>query len=79
MDLESTFDALYSQVARKWHQQDDIVNPFHDRRRVHIASVWTFDLDGDILRFDKKDRNLWVPLNLLRSKILRLGERPSYI
>ncbi|OCK78343.1 hypothetical protein K432DRAFT_436015 [Lepidopterella palustris CBS 459.81] len=75
---ESTFDALYSQVAWEWHQQDDIVNPFHDRRRVHVKTVWTFDLDGDVLRLDKNDRNFRVPLSLVRQHSITISDFEPY-
>lgn len=75
---ESTFDALYSRVARDWHQQDDVVTPFNDRRWTHVGAVWTFDIDGDILRLDKKDRNLWVPLNLIRQRSITISDFEPY-
>ncbi|KAF2470884.1 uncharacterized protein BDR25DRAFT_325222 [Lindgomyces ingoldianus] len=62
-------------------QQDDVVTPFNDRQWTHVRAVWTFDLDRNILRLDKKDCNLWVPLNLkIRCKeinLQRLQQRTS--
>ena len=78
MDLESTFDVLYSQLARKWHQQDDIINPLHDRRCEYNSTVWTFDLDGDVLRFDKKNHNLLVSLGLIRQRSISISDFEPY-
>ncbi|KAF2279971.1 uncharacterized protein EI97DRAFT_491532 [Westerdykella ornata] len=77
---ESTFDVLDSRIApgRVWHQQDDVVTPFNDRRWSHVRAVWTFDLDGDILRLDKKDRNLWVPLELVRQRFITISDFKPY-
>jgi hypothetical protein len=67
-----TFDALYFQFDGKWHQQDDIVHPLHDGRCVgdgryaQVETVWTFDLDNDILRFDKKHKHMQISLELAR-------------
>ena len=77
-DSGSTFDTLYSQFAKEWHQQDDIVNPFHDGRCVLVATVWTFDLDGDVLRIDKKDNNLCVHLSLVRQRSITISDFQSY-
>ncbi|KAI4956494.1 hypothetical protein J4E91_000705 [Alternaria rosae] len=71
---ESTFDVLYSQVARDWQQRDDLLTPFTDRRWTHVGAVWTFDLDRDILRLDQRDRNLWVPLNLGRQRSITISD-----
>ncbi len=65
-------------MAKNWHQQDDVVHPFHDRRCVLIGTVWTFDLDDDVLRFDKKDHNLCVPLSLVRQRSLTYSDFESY-
>jgi hypothetical protein len=78
IDVESTFDVLYSQVARDWRQQDDLVTPSNDRRWTHIRAVWTFDLDRDILRLDQRDRNLWVPLNLVRQRSIAISDFEPY-
>ncbi|KAL9097942.1 MAG: hypothetical protein Q9165_000268 [Trypethelium subeluteriae] len=78
MDVESTFDGLYSRVAQDWHQQDDVVTTFNDRRWSHVGAVWTFDLDGDILRLDKRDRKFWVPLNLVRQRVITISDFEPY-
>ena len=74
IDVESTFDVFYSQVARDWQQRDDLLTPFNDRRWTHVGAVWTFDLDRDILRLDQRDRNLWVPLNLVRQRSITISD-----
>ena len=78
MDAESTFDALYSRVAPDWHQQDDAVTPFNDRRWSHVQTVWTFDLDGDILRLEKTDCKLCLPLNLARQRSITISDFEPY-
>ncbi|KAF2801023.1 hypothetical protein K505DRAFT_291477 [Melanomma pulvis-pyrius CBS 109.77] len=75
---ESVFDVLYSRVAHDWHQQDDIVTPFNDRRWSHVEAVWTFDLDRDILRLDKRDCNLSVPLSLVRQRSITISDFEPY-
>ncbi|KAF2453071.1 hypothetical protein BDY21DRAFT_388296 [Lineolata rhizophorae] len=75
---ESTFDVLYSSVARDWHQQDDVVTPFNGRRWIHVGAVWTFDLDSAILRLDKRDRNLWVPLDLVCQRSITISNFKPY-
>ena len=74
MGVELTRSSLYSKVARNWHQQDDIAPPFKDRRWSHVKAIWTFDLDGDILRLDKADRKLWVTLDLVRQRSINLSD-----
>jgi hypothetical protein len=78
IEIESTFDVLYSRIAQDWHQQDDVVTPFNDRRWTHVGAVWTFDLDRDILRLDKKDYNLSVPLNLVRQRSITISDFEPY-
>ncbi|EOA86443.1 hypothetical protein ACJQWK_06207 [Exserohilum turcicum] len=75
---ESTFDVLYAQVARDWHQQDDLVTPFNDRRWTHVRAVWTFDLDSDFLRLNQKDRDFCVPLNLVRQRAMTISDFEPY-
>jgi hypothetical protein len=80
-------DALLEQLFRsfpEWRQQTDIANPFHDRKcrcaETHdahphsVQTIWTFDLDADILRFDKKDQNLAVPLHIVRRRYVRIPD-----
>ncbi|CAA9965498.1 hypothetical protein PTMSG1_08857 [Pyrenophora teres f. maculata] len=75
---ESTFDVLYSQVARDWQQRDDLLTPFNDRRWTHVRAVWTFELDRDVLRLEKKDRNLWIPINLIRQRSITISDFEPY-
>jgi len=75
---ESTLDSLYPQIAQVWHQQDDMVYSFDDRRYVHIESIWTFDLNDDLLRCDKQDCNLQIPLSLLRSRAVTMSDFEPY-
>ncbi|KAI0157207.1 hypothetical protein GGR57DRAFT_461240 [Xylariaceae sp. FL1272] len=76
--IDSTFDTVYCRVDRRWHLQDDIVDPFHDRRGAHIQTVWIFDLDNDILRLDKKNYRLQLPLYVLRSRAATIADFHSY-
>ncbi|KAI1174447.1 hypothetical protein F4777DRAFT_385053 [Nemania sp. FL0916] len=76
--IDSTFDAVYSRVSSKWHLQDDIFYPFHDRRRSLIQTVWVFDLDLDILRFDKEDCHRQLPLSVIRSRAATLADFHPY-
>jgi len=74
IDVESTFDIVYTRISRDWRQRDDIATPFNDRRWSHVESVWTFDLDGDILRLDKQGHRLWVPLDLIRRQSISMSD-----
>lgn len=71
---ESTFHRLYSSFGQDWHQQDDIVTPFNDRRWSHVSAVWTFDLDRDVLHLDKKNRKLWIPLDTIRERSITIAD-----
>ncbi|CAG5138862.1 uncharacterized protein ALTATR162_LOCUS454 [Alternaria atra] len=81
---EATFDALYSHSAGGWHQQDDIVHPFsgcgcvNDHRHVQIGTVWTFDLDSDILRMDKEGHHGQIPLELAHRNSIAASDFESY-
>jgi hypothetical protein len=65
MDLYRTFEG-------KWHQQDDVVHPFYghrcdaDRRYMQVETVWTFNLDEDLLRCDKANYHGQISLALTR-------------
>ncbi|KAF2497955.1 hypothetical protein BU16DRAFT_525535, partial [Lophium mytilinum] len=74
----STFLVLYNEVSHDWHQQDDVVNPFLDGRCSRVGTVWTFDLDADVLRFDKKDYNRSVPLSLVRQRAITVSDFAPY-
>ncbi|KAF2022029.1 hypothetical protein BU24DRAFT_417677 [Aaosphaeria arxii CBS 175.79] len=74
----STFDKLYPTFSVQWYQQDDIIDVFDDPRSVIIETVWIFDLDGDILRFNKKDHSLYVPLSLVRQRPILISDFEPY-
>ncbi|KAG9251188.1 uncharacterized protein F5Z01DRAFT_298812 [Emericellopsis atlantica] len=65
---ESTFDVLYPLFKDDWLQKDDIIDPFLDRRRYHMRTVWIFDLDNDLVRFHKANHYTWVALDLFRQQ-----------
>jgi len=65
---ESTFDVLYSLFKDGWFQKDDIIDPFLDRRRYHMRTVWIFDLDNDLVRFHKANHYTRVALDLFRQQ-----------
>lgn len=46
------------------------VNPFGDRRGDAFNSVWTFNLDRDLIFLTKKDRHCSAPLRLARERLL---------
>jgi hypothetical protein len=80
---ETTFDALYSHFAGRWQQQDDVVHPFSDRRcvddrRVQIGTVWTFNLDSDILFMHKEGHYGQIVLELVRQSSITASDFTSY-
>lgn len=76
--VESTFDALFGGIHREWYQQDDVIDPFDDRLHIHVATVWTFDIDDDTLRFDKKDKRRKIPLSALRQRPIEISDFEHY-
>ncbi|KAF2254866.1 hypothetical protein BU26DRAFT_514692 [Trematosphaeria pertusa] len=59
--------------------EDGTMLQLYSSMLVGVArAVWTFDLDGDILRLDKRDRNLWVPLNLVRQRSITISDFEPY-
>ncbi|OAA36630.1 hypothetical protein NOR_07430 [Metarhizium rileyi] len=68
------FDALEQGLYLIWEQVYDLVNPFGDRRGGAFNSVWTFDLDKDVLLLTKEDRLCSAPLELARERLLTLGD-----
>jgi hypothetical protein len=48
----------------------DLVIPFGDSRGDYFESVWTFDLDKDLIFLTKQDGNYAVPLGLARERLL---------
>lgn len=65
---ESTFDTLKSGLPLRWEQSYDTTNPYGDRREALFETVWTFELDEDILVYTKKNRSGHVPLSALRQR-----------
>lgn len=47
-----------------WEDGYDFVNPFGDRRGNAFESVWTFDLDKDLIFLTKQDQHFSAPLGL---------------
>ncbi|EXL68447.1 hypothetical protein FOPG_15491 [Fusarium oxysporum f. sp. conglutinans race 2 54008] len=52
----------------------DLVNPFGDTRGRSFNSVWTFDLDKDVLFLTKHDKLCSAPLSLARDRLLTLDD-----
>ncbi|KAH6665408.1 hypothetical protein B0J14DRAFT_606075 [Halenospora varia] len=65
----ATFNALSQGINIKWSLKDGIVNPFGDKRQAAVT-VYTFDLDSDILLFSDAFQNLQLPLSRFRSERL---------
>jgi hypothetical protein len=76
--LDSTFDTLYSDFARKWHEQDNVVYLFHCPKNIHVVTVWTFNLDNDFLRFEKRDQCRWAALSIVRQRPLTTSDFDLY-
>ncbi|KAH7171266.1 hypothetical protein EDB81DRAFT_638173 [Dactylonectria macrodidyma] len=57
-----------------WQDVEDFVNPFGDSRGGAFESVWTFDLDKDVLLLTKKDRFCSTPLERARERLLNLDD-----
>lgn len=57
-----------------WEDVDDFVNPFGDRRGGAFSSVWTFDLDKDMVFLETKDRLSAAPLEIGRERPLTLDD-----
>lgn len=54
------------------------MDPFHDRRCIHVRTVWNFDLDSDVLRCNKKDHKLWIPLSVVREHPVTISDFKPY-
>ncbi|KAH8687340.1 hypothetical protein BGZ60DRAFT_393415 [Tricladium varicosporioides] len=63
----ATFNALSQGINIKWALKDGIVNPFGDKRQAAVT-VYTFDLDSDMLLFSDASQNLQLPLSRFRSE-----------
>jgi hypothetical protein len=57
-----------------WEDVYDFVNPFGDRRGGSFNSVWTFDLDKDVLLLTKSHQFCSASLELARERLLTLGD-----
>jgi hypothetical protein len=55
-----------------------VVTPYTDDWWNNVKSVWTFDLDCDILRFDKRDKRLVLPLKLVRERTIQMSDFEPY-
>ncbi|KAF5575552.1 hypothetical protein FPANT_11295 [Fusarium pseudoanthophilum] len=59
-------------IKLKWEDVYDFGNPFVDTRSRAFNSVWTFDLNKDVLFLTKHDRVCSAPLNLARDRLLAM-------
>ncbi|KAF4415101.1 hypothetical protein FACUT_13688 [Fusarium acutatum] len=66
--------ALEKGIELEWEDVYDFVNPFGDTRGQVFNSVWTFDLDKDVLFLTKHDRLCSAPLSLARDRLLTLDD-----
>ncbi|KAF5591611.1 uncharacterized protein FSUBG_10424 [Fusarium subglutinans] len=66
--------ALEKDIQLEWEDVDVFVNPFDDTRGRAFNSVWTFDLDKDVLFLTKDDRLCSAPLSLTRDRLLILDD-----
>ncbi|KAF5617123.1 hypothetical protein F25303_13359 [Fusarium sp. NRRL 25303] len=66
--------ALEKGIEFEWEDVYDLVNPFGDTRGRAFNSLWTFDLDKDVLFLTKHDRLCSAPLRLARERILILDD-----
>ncbi|KAF5985424.1 hypothetical protein FBULB1_2920 [Fusarium bulbicola] len=66
--------ALGKGIELGWEDVYDVVNPFGDTRGRSFNSVWTFDLDKDVLFLTKHDRLCSAPLSLARDRLLTLDD-----
>lgn len=57
-----------------WEDAYDLVNPFGDRRGGTFSSVWTFDLDKDVVFLETKDQLKVAPLEIGRQRLLTLDD-----
>ncbi|KAJ9420128.1 hypothetical protein QL093DRAFT_2590155 [Fusarium oxysporum] len=61
-------------IDLEWEDVYDLVNPFGDTRGRSFNSVWTFDLDKDVLFLKKHDKLCSAPLSLARDRLLTLDD-----
>lgn len=58
----------------KWQLPYDTFFPFGDRRGAGIETVWTFDLDNDMLLFNKRDSGGRLALPRVRQRHITLSD-----
>ncbi|KAF7551903.1 hypothetical protein G7046_g7581 [Stylonectria norvegica] len=68
------FVTLKERVELRWYEIYDTVNPFGDSREFAIDSVWTFDLERDLLILGKPDGVRSASLSLARKRKLTLSD-----
>ncbi|KAF5604799.1 hypothetical protein FPCIR_651 [Fusarium pseudocircinatum] len=61
-------------IRLEWEDVCDFVNPFGDARGRAFNSVWTFDLDKDVLFLTKHHQLCSAPLGLARDRLLTLDD-----
>ncbi|KAF5674118.1 hypothetical protein FCIRC_7887 [Fusarium circinatum] len=66
--------ALEKGIELEWEDVCDVVNPFGDTRGRAFNSVWTFDLDKDVLFLTKDDLLCSAPLSLARDRQLNMED-----
>ncbi|KAI8723148.1 hypothetical protein NCS52_00170000 [Fusarium sp. LHS14.1] len=72
--LEKLSAALERGTRLVWEDVYDCVNPFGDRRGGAFSSVWTFDLDKDVLILETEDQLSVAPLEIGRQRPLSLDD-----
>ncbi|KAF2493951.1 hypothetical protein BU16DRAFT_60318 [Lophium mytilinum] len=73
---DATFDALYNTCPFRWSDGDmyDTIVPFGDEREAQYQSLWTFDIQNDVLRYTNRDGCSQIPLALLRERAVSLSD-----
>lgn len=66
--------SLEQSIHLEWEDVFDFVDPFGDRRGCVFRTVWTFDLDDDLLFLKNKDQTCFVSLELARGRVLTLTD-----
>ncbi|KAK2690591.1 hypothetical protein QWA68_010200 [Fusarium oxysporum] len=61
-------------IDLEWEDLYDLVNPFGNTRGRSFNSVWTFDLDKDVLFLTKHDKLCSAPLSLARDRLRTLDD-----
>ncbi|KAF4336745.1 hypothetical protein FBEOM_9376 [Fusarium beomiforme] len=66
--------ALEQGIDLDWEDVYDVINPFGDRRGRAFNSVWTFDLNKDLLFLTKDNEIFSAPLRLATERLLTLDD-----